>query len=79
MSAKKSRIGEFEDALSGLEKLVERLESGELSLEESLQQFERGIKLARQCQTSLKEAELKVAALLEEDGKQREEAFEGRG
>lgn len=54
----------FEDALSELETLVTGLESGEQSLEDSLAQFERGISLARHCQTSLKTAEQKVQVLM---------------
>jgi len=54
----------FEDALAELETLVTTLESGDQSLEESLQQFERGISLARHCQTSLKAAEQKVQVLM---------------
>ena len=75
MSGKKSQISDFEKALGDLEALVERLESGELTLEESLAQFERGIKLARDCQSALKAAELKVSALMEENGEEREVDF----
>ena len=57
---------DFEAALGELESLVERMEAGELSLEESLAAFERGVKLTRQCQSALKEAELKVKVLTEE-------------
>jgi exodeoxyribonuclease VII small subunit len=57
----------FEAALEELEALVERMEAGELSLEESLKAFERGIVLTRECQAALKEAELRVAALTETD------------
>lgn len=53
----------FEDALSELEKLVIQMEAGDLSLNDSLKAFERGVKLARLCQTALKEAELKVQML----------------
>lgn len=54
----------FEDALSELETIVESLESGEQSLEASLEQFERGVSLSRFCQQSLSEAEQKVKILL---------------
>jgi exodeoxyribonuclease VII small subunit len=47
-----------------LEDIVEQLEAGELSLDKSLQQFERGVKLSRDCQTALDEAEQKVEVLL---------------
>ena len=58
---------DFEAALEELEALVERMETGELTLEESLSAFERGVALTRQCQTALREAELRVKALTEED------------
>ena len=55
---------DFETALAELETLVERMETGSMSLEESLKAFERGIKLTRTCQDALKNAELRVKALL---------------
>ena len=55
-------------AIKDLEKIVEDLESGELSLEQSLKTFEKGIKLTRQCQGELEKAELKVKKLVEENG-----------
>ena len=55
----------FENALEELESLVEKMETGELSLEDSLAAFERGVKLTRHCQSSLKAAELKVKVLTE--------------
>lgn len=58
----------FEDSLLELEQLVERLEQGDISLEESLKAFERGVQLTRVCQTALKEAEQKIQVLLEEEG-----------
>lgn len=72
----KNRISQFERSLAELEALVERMESGELSLEESLKEFERGISLSRACQTSLKEAELKIEALLKKDGEETIEPFD---
>ncbi len=57
---------QFEAALSELEELVTRMESGELSLDESLQAFERGVTLARQCQEQLQVAEQKVRQLTED-------------
>lgn len=53
----------FEASIAALEELVEKMEGGEFSLEESLQQFERGISLARACQQALREAEQKVLQL----------------
>ena len=58
----------FEKALDELDSIVEELESGDLSLENSLKSFENGIKLARQCQEKLSQAELQVQKLIEEDG-----------
>lgn len=54
--------------MSELEALVERMESGELSLEQSLKDFERGVALTRACQKALAEAEQKVKILLTRDG-----------
>ncbi len=53
----------FEAALEELETLVDRMEAGDMSLDESLKAFERGVTLARQCQGALQAAELRVAAL----------------
>ena len=53
----------FEKDLARLEGLVEKIENGELSLEESLQAFEEGVKLARRCQSALANAEQKVQKL----------------
>jgi exodeoxyribonuclease VII small subunit len=55
----------FEQSLAELEAVVERLEHGELPLEEALVQFERGIELARSCESSLRQAEQKVEILLQ--------------
>jgi len=54
----------FEEAIAELEKIVERMESGELTLEASLAAFETGIKLTRACQGALERAELRVNQLL---------------
>ena len=53
----------FESAMEQLETLVSRMESGDLSLEESLKAFEKGVHLARFCQDQLQKAELKVQEL----------------
>jgi exodeoxyribonuclease VII small subunit len=60
---------EFGRALAELEGLVERMEKGELSLEESLRCFERGVELTRICQQTLREAEQRVQVLLEKEGR----------
>lgn len=58
----------FEENLAALEDIVTRMESGELSLEESLKQFEQGIALTRSCQESLAAAEQKVQILMSKNG-----------
>ncbi len=62
----------FETAMAELEALVQRMESGELSLEDSLREFERGVQLTRLCQEQLQAAEQRVR-ILTADGK--EEGF----
>jgi exodeoxyribonuclease VII small subunit len=59
---------DFETSMRDLETIVERLEKGDLSLEESLAAFERGVLLTRSCQAALKEAEQKVEILLKKSG-----------
>jgi exodeoxyribonuclease VII small subunit len=54
---------DFETALAELEELVDQMEAGDLSLEDSLKAFERGVKLTRHCQAALRSAELKVKKL----------------
>ncbi|HSN17982.1 MAG TPA: exodeoxyribonuclease VII small subunit [Gammaproteobacteria bacterium] len=75
-AAKPDTTPDFEKALAELEEIVATLEKGELSLDAALKQFERGIALTRQCQASLKDAELKVEKLVEKDGKASLEPFE---
>ncbi|AQZ93789.1 exodeoxyribonuclease VII small subunit [Halopseudomonas phragmitis] len=67
MARKKTTI-DFEQSLTDLQALVERLESGELSLEESLTAFEQGVALTRDCQQALTQAEQKVQQLVERNG-----------
>ncbi len=72
MSAKKTAPTkgiDFEASLAQLEKLVARMESGELGLEDSLKAFEEGVKLTRQCQETLTAAQQKVQLLMEKQGK----------
>jgi len=71
----KPAIPDFETAMRDLEELVERLEHGDLPLEDSLAAFERGIMLTRACQTALKEAEQKVEILLKKAGEPAVEEF----
>jgi exodeoxyribonuclease VII small subunit len=65
---KTAQTPDFEKSLDELEKLVERMEQCELTLEESLKSFERGVELTRRCQKALDEAQQKVDQLLEKDG-----------
>jgi len=69
----------FEQALAELEGLVERLEHGDLPLDEALKAFERGVALTRLCQTSLQAAQQKVEILLKRSGKASLEPFEEPG
>lgn len=64
-TAEPNQIAEFEHSLNELDQLVTRLEGGEMSLDESLQSFERGIRLFRSCQGALQQAELRVQTLLD--------------
>lgn len=75
MARKKAPL-DFEQSLADLQQLVERLESGELSLEDSLSAFEQGIRLTRDCQSALGQAEQKVQVLLERNGEAQSVPFE---
>ena len=68
--AKKQTNYPFEASLARLEALVTQMENGDLTLEASLKTFEEGIKLTRECQQALKEAEQKVTLLMEKNGEQ---------
>ena len=76
MTTKKAKAVDFEQALGELEAVVERLEHGELPLEEALKQFERGIELTRGCQSSLKQAEQRVEILLAKSPEAAPEPFD---
>lgn len=76
MATKKKSAKNFEQSLAELQALVERMESGQLSLEESLADFEKGISLTRECQAALTDAEQKVTQLLEKNGDIEEIPFE---
>ena len=75
----KRRSIHFEEAIKELEDLVERMEQGELGLEESLKAFERGVELTRQCQGALDAAEQRVDILTRKDGNLEAEAFRPDG
>jgi len=75
-SEKEAETVDFEAAMRDLEEIVERLERGDLPLEESLAAFERGVLLTRSCQSALKEAEQKVEILLQKAGEPTVENFD---
>lgn len=72
----KPQTGDFEKTLGELEKIVERMERGDQSLEVSLKDFERGMELSRSCQKALEEAELRVEKLVKKHGGYDTEPFE---
>jgi len=67
MNKKPDKLPDFEKALEELESLVEQLESGDLSLDESLKQFKRGVELTRHCQGVLDQAQQTVEKLVNTD------------
>lgn len=66
----------FEESMKKLETIVTELENGNLSLDESMNKFEEGMKVAKQCNNILETAEKKITILLEKDGELKEEKFE---
>lgn len=75
MATKKPENMDFESALAELEQLVDKLETGDLSLEQSLKSFERGIQLVRAGQQKLTQAEQQVQVLLQDDQAEQLVAF----
>jgi exodeoxyribonuclease VII small subunit len=75
-SGKTPPVVDFEHSLDELEQLVAKMEGGDLSLDESLASFERGIGLFRHCQQSLEQAELRVRLLLDPDAPDSAQPFE---
>ena len=67
---------DFEKSLGELESLVQKLEQGDVPLEEALKTFERGVALTRQCQAALRSAQQKVEVLLTRNGAESVEPFE---
>ena len=68
---------DFEQSMQDLEKIVTELEKGDLNLDESVKKFEEGMKIAKQCNNMLEEAEKKITILLEKDGEIEEKNFVG--
>jgi exodeoxyribonuclease VII small subunit len=76
MPAKKTSSPDFETAMKELEEIVENMENDQLTLDQSLKQFERGVELSRICQTSLKKAEQRVEQLVKKHGEMVIEPFD---
>ncbi|MBP3984905.1 exodeoxyribonuclease VII small subunit [Pseudoxanthomonas helianthi] len=70
-----SPVALFEQSLEELEQLVEKMEHGEMSLEDSLAAYERGVGLYRQCQSALEQAELRVRLLSDPEQPDNAETF----
>ncbi len=66
----------FENNMENLEKIVSELEKGDLNLDESISKFEEGIRMSKECNKILEEAEKKITILLEKNGEMKEEKFE---
>jgi exodeoxyribonuclease VII small subunit len=79
MAKKKIENLSFEESLSELETIVQNLEQGELSLEDSMTLFERGLNLSQASQEKLKNAEQKIQILLTKNGKNQLQSFENEG
>lgn len=76
MAGKKTSSLTFEQSLQELETIVQSLEQGELSLEESMALFERGLNLSQLSQEKLQQAEQKIKILLDKNGQQQLTTFE---
>lgn len=77
MTEQSAELPDFEKALEELEALVEQLESGDLNLEQSLSQFQRGIELTRHCQGVLAQAQQTVEQLMDPDDEASAVPFDG--
>ena len=71
-----SPVADFEHSLEELEALVKKMESGEMSLEDSLAAYERGVGLYRKCQGALEQAELRVRLLSDPAQPEKGESFD---
>ena len=66
----------FEDKIKDLEEIAKKLESGDLNLDESMKEFEHGMKLSKECTKILDEAEKKIMILVSENGNLKEEKYD---
>ena len=73
MSPAKKNTQSIESRLTELEAIVEELESGDLELDQALKKFEQGVKLSRECQKTLEDAELKIKILMDNELKETDE------
>ncbi|GIT36906.1 MAG: exodeoxyribonuclease 7 small subunit [Gammaproteobacteria bacterium] len=73
MSPAKKNSKSIESRLSELEAILEELESGDLELDQALKKFEQGVKLSRECQKTLEDAELKIKILMDNELKETDE------
>ena len=76
MSPDKKNTKSIESRLSELETILEELESGDLELDNALKKFEQGVKLSRECQKTLEEAELKIKILTDNELKDTNQSLE---
>ncbi len=68
----------FEENMEDLENIVKELEEGKLNLEQSVEKFEEGIKISKECNKTLEEAEKKITILINKDGEVKEENFDAK-
>lgn len=68
----------FENQMEKLEQIIAQLEKGDLSLDESVTKFEEGIKISKECNKILEDAEKKITILVNEDGEIKEKDFEAK-
>tara|TARA_B100001029_G_C14692822_1_gene250736 strand:+ start:295 stop:528 length:234 start_codon:yes stop_codon:yes gene_type:complete len=73
MSPAKKNTQSIESRLTELEAILEELESGDLELDQALKKFEQGVKLSRECQKTLEDAELKIKILMDNELKETNE------
>ncbi len=68
----------FEEQIEELENIIKELEAGKLNLDESVEKFEEGMKISKECSKMLESAERKITILLNKDGNVEEENFEAK-
>ena len=76
MSAAKKSSKSIEARLRELETILEELESGDLELDQALKKFEQGVKLSRECQKTLEDAEMKIKILMDNELKDTDQNLE---